>query len=260
MFETLRSAVVTLFRGIFLGLISLPLMADVISIRADEWYPFNGTPGSDKPGYMIEIAEKAFTAAGHQLDYQLLNWKRSLIEVRRGNFDCVVGAIKRNAPDFIFPTESMGKDDVAFFTQVDDGWRYQSIESIYQKRIGLISEYSYGDDIDNYVKNNPDNNLIHISQTGTPLRDNIKMLMHSRLDVIIESPYVFHSTVISLGLADKIQEAGRLNKPVDVYIACSPNKTTSKEYARLLSDSVIELRHTGELSEILQKYGISDWQ
>ena len=40
--------------------------ADTISIRADEWLPYNG-PGTKKPpGYMIELAEKIAVATRYQ--------------------------------------------------------------------------------------------------------------------------------------------------------------------------------------------------
>jgi polar amino acid transport system substrate-binding protein len=42
------------------GLCSTFSYADVVSIRADAWYPINGDAGSEAPGYMIEIAEVIF--------------------------------------------------------------------------------------------------------------------------------------------------------------------------------------------------------
>jgi len=166
MFILLRKVLLPILIG---SLFAQSAVSDVISIRADEWFPFNGTPGSETPGYMIEIADRIFTEAGHTLDYQLMNWKRSISEVEKGNYDCIVGAIKKNAPNFVFPTESMG-------------------------------------------------------------------------------------------IKDKIKEAGRLNQPVDVYIACSPNKPNSIVYTKLLSEGIIDLRKTGELQKILEKYALKDWK
>ena len=37
-----------------------------ITLRADEWSPFNGDPASDRPGYLIEIANRIFSKAGHK--------------------------------------------------------------------------------------------------------------------------------------------------------------------------------------------------
>ena len=38
--------------------------ADEITLGADIWPTFNGEPGSESPGYMIEVAQKVFKAKG----------------------------------------------------------------------------------------------------------------------------------------------------------------------------------------------------
>lgn len=43
--------------------------ADVITLVADEWCPYNCTPDTDHPGFMIEIAQYAFEHAGHTIVY-----------------------------------------------------------------------------------------------------------------------------------------------------------------------------------------------
>ena len=58
-------------RGAFAALcaFSTGVLADAISIRADEWLPYNG-PSTKKPaGYMIELAEKIALANGHTINY-----------------------------------------------------------------------------------------------------------------------------------------------------------------------------------------------
>ena len=51
---------------------------------------------------MIELAQRIAAEAGHQIDYKIMPWERSVLKVRRGDFDCVVGAYKEDSPDFIF--------------------------------------------------------------------------------------------------------------------------------------------------------------
>ena len=89
----------------------LPLFAcaDTVTILSDKWYPVNGDPTSSKPGYMIDIAQVILKTNGHFLDYRLAPWTRSISEVRKGRADCIVGAYKEDATDFIFPENSWGK-------------------------------------------------------------------------------------------------------------------------------------------------------
>jgi ABC-type amino acid transport substrate-binding protein len=90
---------------IVLLLSSASALADTISIRADEWLPYNG-PQSKKPaGYMIEAAEKIAAANGHTIKYATMPWDDAVAAVRRGAHDCVVGALKADAEGFAFPAE-----------------------------------------------------------------------------------------------------------------------------------------------------------
>ena len=52
-------------KNIFMSILTLFLfagtsLADEMVVAADSWTPFNADPESDKPGYMIEIAQKMF--------------------------------------------------------------------------------------------------------------------------------------------------------------------------------------------------------
>ena len=136
--------------GIFL--LSTMISADVISIRADSWEPHNGEPGAAKPGYIIEIVSKIFKDAGHSIDYQIMPWNRALTSVHDGKFNAVVGTDQKESPDFIFPTEAQGVFQMGFFVSADNSWKYNGLSSLNGKTLGVINEYSYGVEIDKYIK------------------------------------------------------------------------------------------------------------
>ena len=46
------------------------LTAKTVVLVADEWCPYNCAPNSDKPGYVVEIAELVFAEAGHTVIYK----------------------------------------------------------------------------------------------------------------------------------------------------------------------------------------------
>ena len=82
-----------LFCGAMLA-VGLPAVAGVITIRADEWLPYNGGSKMKPPGYMIEMADSIARKNGHEVEYRVLLWEDSLEAVRKGLTDCVVGAYK----------------------------------------------------------------------------------------------------------------------------------------------------------------------
>lgn len=42
-----------------------------VSLRADEWYPFNRNPTDAKPGYVVELLPAVFAQGGGQRDHQV---------------------------------------------------------------------------------------------------------------------------------------------------------------------------------------------
>src|SRR5688500_5622382 len=85
--------------------------ADAITLRADEWCPYNCAADSDKPGYGIEIAKEIFAKAGHTVEYKTLAWPRALEECRNGTVAAVIGTSHEESPDFVFPEQDVGVSD-----------------------------------------------------------------------------------------------------------------------------------------------------
>lgn len=250
----------------FCVVVALLLAASVsqaltITLRADEWSPFNGDPTSDQPGYLIELATRIFTAAGHKVDYQLMPWERAIADVRAGKFDCIVGAYKDDAPDFIFPSVPLGRDQQGFFRADGEDWQYD-IGTLSQQRLAVIGGYSYDDggELDTYIKLHERSAGVHVSKGDAPLARNIRMLVAGRVDVAVSSIPVMQAKLNELKLTGKVQQADTLGQPLDVYIACAPGKILSKTYTELLAKGVQALRTSGELQTILRKYGLTDWQ
>ncbi len=254
-----KALAIAMALGIPLTLGCSLVRADSISIRSDVWYPMNGDPGSAQPGYMIELAQEIFSKAGHSVDYRLMPWERALSEVRKGAEDCVVGAYKEDAPDFIFPEEHWGMDNSAFYVRTGESWRYQGLSSLDSIKVGVIGGYAYGDEFDQYVNDNANNNIQTVKGDNS-LEKNIKKVVAGRLTTFIDSPLVVSAKLKDMGMEGKIEEAGTLGDPSPMYIACSPAKPASKAYIKLIDEGTRALRASGRLAEIMAKYGLTDWK
>lgn len=244
-----------------LGLLSSLSQALTITLRADEWFPFNGDPAAERPGYLIELATRIFAEAGHKVDYQLMPWERAIADTRAGKYDCIVGAYKEDAPDFIFPTAALGRDQQGFFRADGKTWRYD-VSALPRERLGVIGGYSYDDggELDTYIRQHQHTSAVQMTKGDQPLARNIRMLVAGRVDVVVSSIPVMQAKLAELGYTGRVQQAATLGEPYDVYIACAPGKILSKTYTELLSDGVERLRQSGELDAILRKYGLRDWQ
>jgi polar amino acid transport system substrate-binding protein len=235
--------------------------AETITIVADEWCPYNCTPGSDKPGVFIEIAKKAFEPLGITVNYKIVPWARAIEGTREGKYTAVTGASHGDAEDFIFPEEPQSKSIMTFYVRPENTWQYNGVDSLANISLGTIGDYSYGEGLDEYIKKYPDD-MRHIQEVGgdTALKTNVKKLLKRRIDATIESENVMAYYLAQNGLVGQLKDAGHLPLTDDqsLFIAFSPKLPESKKYAKILSDTTKALRASGQLNEILAKYNLSE--
>ncbi len=232
--------------------------AATITLVADDWCPYNCVPRSEKPGYVVEIAREIFEQYGHTVVYEYRPWKRALADAMDGIVDGAIGANLGNMPKGIFHHEPLGFYVMMYFVLKDSPWNYDSVSSLDNHEIGAISGYTYGDPFDEYARTHTES--IHFTFGDDPAVKNFKKLLLKRIDIFIEEHNVATFVMRKQGMSEKIRRAGVNGEPKAMYIGLSPAKTTSQEYANILSAGIIEMRKSGRLQQILTRYGLSDWQ
>lgn len=233
-----------------------------IRIRADEWLPYNGGSNMKPPGYMIEMAKLIAERNGHTIQYRHMPWEDALDGTRQGSFDCVVGAYKSDAEGFAFPARGWGYGDNAFFGFSDNPWRYNGIASLEGVRVGVLEGYSYGDELDAYIEQHKDNpeRIVVVPVVGRAIVKLMANLVSRRIDVFLED-----SNVAAYGITQARMEEGRIislgeaSEAEEVYIACTPADPRGRKYADMFDQGLTQLRASGELAQILAKYGLKDW-
>lgn len=237
------------------------LYADTIRLRADDWCPYNCEPGTDEPGFMVELTRAIFEKAGHTVEYKQLNWARSIKDCRKGEFEGIIGATKEEVEDFIFPEEPQGISGEDFVVKKGDPWRFKDESSFETITLGAIRDYGYGEPIASYIEKNEKNSKKVVFVSGDDVLDRaLKMLLKGRINVYVESSWVLKNFLRqNKDFKKDIEIAGSV-EPEDIFVAFSPALPKSKEYAKILGDGVKEMRANGELKKLLDRYELSDWK
>lgn len=235
--------------------------SDELTLRADPWCPYNCEPGPE-PGYMIEVAERIFTRAGHRIDYQTTNWGRAKLQLSSAEISAVVGMAlqETNAYKWFFPSVELGVEQHCFYTRKGSGWRYQNLQSLATVRLGVINSYGYGPVLDKYISDNRGSErIMAISETNGLLR-NLQLVKLGRIDVTLENRVVMEHALKEHQLSTEIQQSGCRDDSRPLYIVFSRADPKAAEYAALLSAGISSMRASGELREILGRYGVADWR
>jgi polar amino acid transport system substrate-binding protein len=235
--------------------------AATITLVADEWPPFNIKPNSEKEGYIVEIARRVLESHGHIVVYKNIPWNRAIEMTRAGNYDGAIGASKTDAAGFIFPSEELAINKLAFYVKKGSTWRYKGLPSIREITLGIVAGYDYRQWLLEYIDaNKNDQSKIQILYGDEPVKRNLIKMMNGRIEVVVDSEAAIRYVANNLNILDKIECAGYDDEPAFIYIAFSPNKPESTDYAKLLSEGISSLRRSGELEKILRKYGLNDWK
>ena len=233
----------------------------VITLRADPSCPSNCEPSNDRPGYDIEIAKKIFGDAGYEVDYKALSWSRTVVEVRNGTFDAFVAGIKDDAPDFLFPQEPAGMLINACVSRKGAGWKWDGVQSLSNKVLGIIPSYQYWPELKDYIDANANNpKRIQPVAMMNALELNLKKLEIGRIDVTCDDISNLRYYSKEMNLTDKIEFSPGIGEQVPNYIAFGPTNPRGPELARLWDAGIQKMRASGELRTILQRYGVSDWK
>lgn len=247
---------------ILASLLLLPLQstAEDISLVADAWCPYSCNPVEDEAdGFMVEIAQEIFKQAGIDVHYSIMPWSRAIRMTREGVESGIVGAIEDEMPGMIFPDNEQAMSTMILLGKKGIPWRYTGMDSLRKLRIAVVKDYSYGKEMDAYIKENRDTKRVVVSMGDSPLAMNLKMLEYDRVDVIAVDRDAYRYYAHNKALGGEYVELGDIDV-APLYIAFSPNNPKSAYYRKLLSDGMSKLRASGKLAEILAGYGLKDWK
>lgn len=247
-----------LLRGLALLLAGLtPAQGETLRLRTDPWMPFNGDPASALPGYAIEILRLVMAPHDITVDYQNMAWSDALEACAEGKVDAVVGANTVEAAKLVLPTESIGAPRVGLFIAAANPWKYTNIPALASVRLGVIKDYKYFGALDNYIARNAGPGIVTFPD-GEQLESAIKQLVAGGIDVLAEVYPVFAWTARNAGFKPDQFRLAYLHEGESVYIAFAPNEA-GRRYAQLFDQGIRQLRSSGQLEEILKRYGQKDW-
>jgi polar amino acid transport system substrate-binding protein len=255
-----------------LSLLLMPLSAaatasdnqKTIHIVGDSWCPYNCEASAAQQGYMIDIARRALNKHGYELRYTNVPWSRAIEETRSGKYHAIVGAANDDAPDFIFPTQSLGRIQNEFYVLHDNPWRFRTFDDLNAVRLGAIADYAYTQELDDYIaKNRKNMQRVQLVFGEIPLELNVRKLQKGRIDTLVEDISVMQYFLKQKSLGEQIIPAGEIQntdgKFLYLYIAFSPQLPNGKMLAEIISNEVQSMRKSGELAALLSTYGVADW-
>lgn len=239
--------------------------AESLIVSVDEWCPYiclnekHTALDTEAPGYYPAIIDAIFLPRGYEIRYLVRPWKRAIQETRSGVIDAILSPAINEAPDFVFPEESIGSLCWCFFTRKENKWTYKDPQSLASETIGYLDGNAFNEKLDAYLeKNKKTPHKVQPVHGLNFLRINVVKLMGGRITAFIDESASTNYFLYKNGMTREIREAGCLEHQA-MYMAFSPAHEESVKHAQLFSAGLRELRQSGRLEAILSAYGLKDW-
>lgn len=237
--------------------ISTVSASEKIIIAGDYWCPYNCIPGTDNPGYLVEMISYALASENIQVEYVMMPWQDALRAVNNDEIHAIIAASKEEGENLILTSSPLATSEIGVYTRGIDNWVLDGLQSLKGKTVCLIAGHDTDGIIKQYIMDNyiVSPNLFMIENTRLASVDCVNNLLDGNVDLVVDSDKVVDFVASDAGVSRKLKRVGTAGK-TDLYIAFSPNSSKSKEYLDLLESALTDMQNTTKLKQIAKKYGI----
>ena len=227
--------------------------AKTITLIADEWCPYSCPEQHYREGIGVDIARMIFENKGYKVIYKTATWVDAIQQVKQGQADVLIGALKSEVPGMLFPGYPFSNSNTCFISRPDIAKQYSSLESIKNKPIGVINGYDYEEPLDQYLKQASAKFIIKYPD----INQLYKALIQKDIDVFIEDDKVanYYSGKNDYVLGRDYSIAS-CHVSGGVYFAVAPdNSDKTFEILKTLDRGLHRALKNGSIKQIHTKYG-----
>lgn len=222
---------------------------NIAVVASTESPPYRMFENGPPRGVFIEILEAVLQEANLKSRYQILPFKRCLVDLKTGKADLFIGLFYRPEREthviYLKPTIAPSVTKV-FYLNKDRARHIQKWDDLYQLKIGIRAGYKHHPDFDTDQM---------IQKFGvTTEEQSFHMLALNRIDAVLITEETGVYIMDKLGYADRLASAPlRLEKDNPAYIVMS-RKSRLKPKIKTLETAIAKIVANGTVEAIRQNY------
>jgi polar amino acid transport system substrate-binding protein len=236
-----------------LALAAPAVRAETLVLAAADTRPTAYLVDGRPEGVLVELVQEMCRRAGYSVEIRLLPWARCLLEARDGKVDGVFSSFRlpEREPYLAFPKEALTHQDIAFFVRSDSPLDFHGdLGALGGVGIAVITGTSYGSKFDSALRAG----ALHRVAYGNSIRNNLRMLVFKRVDMVVSYRQVALDAARDLGLLARIRELSPPVETVPSYLAFTRVRDFSAASAAL-DAALAAMKKDGAYDRIVRKYG-----
>jgi len=227
---------------------------DTLKVVSLEYRPMVYTENGVQKGIGLDTLMEMARRANVKIDVEIIPWVRAVAMVKEGEVDGIFPAARTPERETygIFMNLPLYISVYGIFVKKGNEFKYDDINSLAGKKIGIISGNLFGDAFEKSKKDG----LFSVDENGHDVEQNFNKLISGRFDAFIVTSIVGVYTAKRMGILDKITLLPQpLNDGVPQFFFISKkSKITDKEnIIRSMDNAFTEMIKDGTESKIDDK-------
>jgi polar amino acid transport system substrate-binding protein len=232
------------------GVFSAQAQERVVRIAADEWPPMTGSE-LHEGGFSVHLAKEVLTDLGYKVTVEFMPWKRIMRTQARSDYDLIpaIWYSQERESTYAF-TQAYLDNKIVFVSLKENAAPYTGLSSLQNKRIGIVSSYSYPQELLSYDQAK--------WQAGIDLNQNLKKLFGNRLDMVIGTDAVIRYEV-QQNFDQAIPLFYHMHKPIEVrslHMAITRTFPSHKILAKQIDEKIEQFKQDGRFELLKKQHGL----
>ncbi len=178
------------------------------------YMPFMDGKGSHAKGLYPILVNKIFTKAGYDVEFRILPWKRALKSAMDGK-GIIAGLLKtKERSDVMDYSKPFYAETISIYTQDTKKFKFNSVNDLKNKKIGIENGFFYGDDFTKAMKDGS----IKPKKVKSA-EQNFRKLDKNRLDCILAEETIASINLTNTIFKNKIIKLDNAIYKGDIFIA-----------------------------------------
>lgn len=237
-----------------LGLLTTTAQAErILNACGHPFYPpVSWHSQGELTGLAPAVTRQIFAELGYQVQLSAdSNWKRCLLEVEQGNADIVVAAFQTQPREgwLYFSQSPIIADPITLFVNTRVPLRYESLNDLKGKTVGLLLGDSFGDAIDRFIQQN--NNIEYVSQG----KQNFAKLAMGRIDYMPLGQLSGDLQRTRLGFSDQVRALDTVITTEHYYLALG-KYSQLQQHLPYINQRLLEMQQDGTLARLTRQYSL----
>lgn len=220
------------------------LAQKTVTVVFENYPPYEFMEQETAKGINVAIIREAFRRMNVTPVFKTMPWKRGLHELKNGTVAALASGFKsRGRESFaIFPRHHLSIEINAIFTRTNDTLEVKSMRDLDGKIVGVVREYLYGREFDNYT------GILKDPVNANPLL--VMKLIDRRVDAIAGNLRVITTLAEQLEMGHLIRPVYHFSKvPLHIFFSKIRGRET-EELARSFDVAMESMQADGTLARL----------